>query len=70
MKCPDCGEEIKEILIERHLLKTFELDEEKRILTQVYPNEEWDEEEWTARCPKCGGDGVDDLISDYEQQEM
>ncbi len=70
MKCPDCEKELTEVLVLKHLVKSFRIDEEKKTLTQVYPNEEWDEEEWEAFCPNCNGDGVDALLSDYELEAV
>lgn len=69
MKCPDCGAEITEVLVERSQTRTFKVDHEKKELTPVYPNIGWEDYgDFVYSCPNCDG-SVDELLKQYELKE-
>ena len=66
MKCPDCGEEIIEVTVERFQTKTFKVDHEKKELTPVY-SQDWDDaDEYAYHCQHCDSLNVDEMLKDYK----
>jgi predicted RNA-binding Zn-ribbon protein involved in translation (DUF1610 family) len=70
MKCPDCGEEITEITVERTQTKTFKVDHEKKELTAVL-SQDWDDaNDYVYRCQNCDTLNVNEPLSKYELKEV
>jgi len=70
MECPDCGEEINEVTVERFQTKTFKVDHEKKELTPVYPDLDWDDgNDYTYRCQYCDSLNIEEMFKDYKLKE-
>jgi len=72
MKCPDCGEEITEVRVERTLYRSFKVDHEKKELTPVYPASlmTWADVDDAYRCPNCDSLNINELLSKYKLKEQ
>lgn len=70
LKCPDCGEKLNEVLVERTQTKTFKVDPEKKTLVPVYPNLSWDDDDYSYRCPNCDSLNINELLIKYEVKEV
>ena len=67
MKCPDCGEQIDEVTVERYQTKTFKIDREKKELTPVYPAQPWElDDDYNYRCPNCDSLNINEMLSKYQ----
>lgn len=64
MKCPDCGKEIKEIVIERYMLKRFQVDHDKKELSAT-SEDPWDPDDESYRCGYCDSLNIDELMQGY-----
>jgi len=73
MNCPDCGEEIKEVVVERFQTKTFRVDHLNKEIVPIDPlihkDEDWEVNDYAYHCPKCDSLNVDELLSKYKLKE-
>ena len=70
-KCPDCYLELKEVVIEKYMLRSFVVDHEaKRLIPKE--GEDWgDCGERVLRCPECDTLNVNDgVLSNYTIKEI
>jgi predicted RNA-binding Zn-ribbon protein involved in translation (DUF1610 family) len=69
IKCPDCGEELSEVRIERFSFKTFRIDYENKKLVPVYPDQPWEVDDHAIHCPNCDTLNTDDIFCQYSREE-
>jgi predicted RNA-binding Zn-ribbon protein involved in translation (DUF1610 family) len=75
MKCPDCGEEITTIVVERFQTKTFKVDHEAKEIVPIDPlihkDEDWVfSDPYAYRCPNCDSLNINELLSKYKLKEQ
>ena len=63
--CPDCGEELDTVSIERFETKTFKLDYTKKRAEPADSNE-WQFDDFAHHCPYCDSLNVDDLFEGWQ----
>ena len=69
IKCPDCGIEIEEVVIERYQSKVFEVDYENKNLVPV-DNSEWNtDDDHAIRCPGCDSLNIYSDFQGYSIEE-
>jgi len=67
MKCPDCGTEIKEVVVERFQTQKFKVDHANQEVSPVFPDGEWDlANDYAYHCPACDSLNVDEMLSKYK----
>jgi hypothetical protein len=72
MNCPDCGEEIIEVTVERTQSRSFKVDHEKKELTPILPASiiGWEDSgDFVYRCYECDSLNINELLSKYELKE-
>lgn len=70
MNCPDCGMEIKEIVVERFQTKTFVVNHGKEEITSNSPSEPWDDaDDYAYHCSNCDSLNVDSMLKEYSLLE-
>jgi hypothetical protein len=65
LKCPDCGKEITEVMVEAFSNKNFIVDYVNKRLVAVN-DEPWDENDRAIHCPYCDSLNVDELFTEWD----
>lgn len=69
MNCPDCGEKITEVTVERFQTQTFKVDHDKKEITPLHMDNQWETNEYAYHCRNCDSLNVDQLLSKYKLKE-
>ena len=73
MKCPDCGHEITEVVVERFQTKRFKVAHAAKEIGQMDPllhaDEDWETNDHAYHCPQCDSLNVDEMLSKYKLKE-
>jgi predicted RNA-binding Zn-ribbon protein involved in translation (DUF1610 family) len=74
MKCPDCGAEINEVVVERFQTKRFKVDHDAKEIGPIDPlvhsEEDWETNDHAYHCPNCDSLNVDEMLSKYKLKEV
>lgn len=65
-KCPDCGAELTEVVVERMQTQTFLVDDEKQEITALQGELGWEYSDHAYHCPQCDSLNVDSMFTDYK----
>jgi hypothetical protein len=68
MNCPDCGKEIKEVIVERFQIKKFTVNHETKEITP-FATQGWENNDYAYHCSECDSLNVDELLSKYKLKE-
>lgn len=68
MRCPDCGEEITEVVVEEFRTKTFVVDHALKVISPK-DDSPWERNDQAFHCSKCDTLNVDELLSLYQMVE-
>lgn len=66
-RCPDCGEMLTEVIVERFQTQTFLVNHEKKEITPLEGELGWEvANDYAYHCPKCDSLNVDEMLHKYE----
>jgi len=70
IKCPDCGAEITEVVVERFQTKRFKVDHDAKEIgpmdSLVHAEEDWETNDHAYHCPNCDSLNIDGLLCKYK----
>ena len=74
MNCPDCWEEITEVVVERFQTKRFKVDHDAKEIVPIDPlihhNENWETNDHAYHCANCDSLNIDGLLCKYNLKEQ
>ena len=63
MKCPDCEEELTEVVVEAFVHKTFVIADKQ---LNAKDNSGWEYNDHAYHCPHCDSLNIDQELRDYD----
>ena len=76
MNCPDCGEEITTVVVERFQTQTFKVDHLKKEIVPTNPladaantEDAWETNDHAYHCANCDSLNIDGLLCKYKIKE-